>query len=99
MPSLTPGNTPQQRGPKTGGTWGGRSKALSFWALVNLVPIIFLKLSKQSGDQTPESDYTRFSEQLEADNIGSVVWAGTKLTGEFKSPIQVEKVREARKFT
>ena len=99
MPSLTPGNTPQQRNTKGGGgSWGGRSKALSFWALVILVPIIFLKLSKGSADQTPEIDYSRYSEQLEQNNIASVVKSGAKLTGEFKSPI-TEKGKEARKFT
>ena len=98
MPSLTPGNTPQQRNTKGGGSWGGRSKALSFWALVILVPIIFLKLSKGGPDQTPEIDYTRYSLELEQDNIASVVKSGAKLTGEFKTPIQ-EKGKEARKFT
>ena len=98
MPSLTPGNTPQQRNTKGGGSWGGRSKALSFWALVILVPIIFLKLSKGSADQTPEIDYTRYSMELEQDNIAAVVKSGAKLTGEFKTPI-TEKGKEARKFT
>ena len=98
MPSLTPGNTPQQRNTKGGGSWGGRSKALSFWALVILVPIIFLKLSKGSADQAPEIDYSRFSQELERDNISSVVWSGTKITGELRTPIQ-EEGKEARKFT
>src|SRR5688572_678862 len=99
MPSLTPGNNPQQRSPKTGGSWGGRSKALSFWALVILVPIIFLKLSKGSTDQAPEIDYTAFTEQVDRNNVKSVVWAGTKLTGEFNAPIPAEKGRTAQKFT
>ena len=83
MPSMTPGNTPQQRNAKgpTGG-WGGRSKALSFWALVILVPLIFLKLSGGGREQTPEIGYTLFDEQLAKDNIESVViQAGSKVTG------------------
>ena len=88
MPSLTPGNTPQQRNGKNGSGWGGRSKALSFWALVILVPIIFLKLSKGSAEQTPEIDYTRFDIELAQDNIAAVTKSGAKLIGEFKTPIQ-----------
>src|SRR5687767_12687918 len=100
MPSLTPGNTPQQRNAKngSGGGWGGRSKALSFWALVILVPIIFLKLSKGGPDQTPEIDYTRYSQELQQDNIAAVTKSGAKLIGEFKTPI-TEKGKEARKFS
>ena len=68
MPSLTPGNTPQQRNAKGPGGWGGRSKALSFWALVILVPLIFLRLSGGGREQTPEIDYSVYSQQLSQDS-------------------------------
>src|SRR5687768_170609 len=101
MPSLTPGNTPQQRNAKgpTGG-WGGRSKALSFWALVILVPLIFLRLSGGGREQTPEIDYTRYDQQLADDNIQTVtIQGGKKLTGEFRNAIEVEPGKKAKKFT
>src|SRR5687768_14686292 len=100
MPSLTPGNTPQQRNAKgpTGG-WGGRSKALSFWALVILVPLIFLKLSGGGREQTPEIDYTRYDTELARNNIKSVViQAGNKVTGEFREKIPFDG-KEVTKFT
>src|SRR5688500_16394757 len=100
MPSLTPGNTPQQRNAKgpTGG-WGGRSKALSFWALVILVPLIFLKLSGGGREETPEIEYTRYDAELAKNSIQSVViQAGSKVTGEFREKVLVEG-KEAKKFS
>jgi cell division protease FtsH len=100
MPSLTPGNTPQQRNAKgPAGGWGGRSKALSFWALVILVPLIFLRLSGGGREQTPEIDYSLYNLQLEQDNIDKVtIQGGVEVAGEFRTKITVEG-KEAKKFS
>src|SRR5688572_27949766 len=100
MPSLTPGNTPQQRNAKgPAGGWGGRSKALSFWALVILVPLIFLRLSGGGREQTPEIDYSLYTQQLSQDNIDKVtIQGGVEVVGEFRTKINVDG-KEAKKFT
>src|ERR671920_223579 len=100
MPSLTPGNTPQQRNAKgpTGG-WGGRSKALSFWALVILVPLIFLRLSGTGREPMPEINYSAYELQLEQRNISkAVLEEGKKIAGEFRTPVDVEG-KKVKKFT
>src|SRR5687767_4411589 len=100
MPSLTPGNTPQQRNAKgPAGGWGGRSKALSFWALVILVPLIFLRLSGGGREQTREIDYSLYTQQLSQDNIDKVtIQGGVEVVGEFRTKITVDG-KEAKKFT
>src|SRR5215213_5397367 len=100
MPSLTPGNNPQQRNAKgpTGG-WGGRSKALSFWALVILVPLIFLRLSGTGREPMPDIGYYAYDIQLDQRNIAkATVEEGKKISGEFRTPIEVEG-KKVKKFT
>src|SRR5688572_16706001 len=92
MPSLTPNNTPQQRGQGTKGPgWGGRSKALAFWIFVILVPIAFLKLSRGSAEATPTISYTEYQNQRDAGHIKKVtIQGGQKVTGEFNTPRKVD---------
>ncbi len=98
MPSLTPGNTPPQRNAKGPAGWAGRSKALSFWALVILVPLIFLRLSGSGREQTPEVDYSFYDAELAKDNIAKVTIQGRKVIGEFRSRVAIEG-KEAQKFS
>jgi cell division protease FtsH len=85
--------------PKRDFNWGRFSKTLSFWILLILIPIIFIRLSGASQEKAPEIDYTTYRQELNNDNIAAVtIRDGKNMTGEFRHRVRV-KDREARKFS
>ena len=101
MPSITPqNNNPQQRNSGKGGGWGSRSKAFSFWILVILVPVAFLRLSKGAGEASAPIHYSpQYQEELEKENIKSVtIRGGQEISGEFKTPVVVG-TKTVKRFT
>src|SRR5690348_10026887 len=79
--------------------WGRYSKTISFWILIILIPIAFIQLTGARSDDSPEIDYTQYNEQLQDNNVASVVIQdGKVITGELKHPISV-KGHDTDKFT
>src|SRR5579862_1541875 len=73
--------------PNKPGNWARISKTLAFWALVILVPVLFLQYSAARTDSATKIDYTDFDNQVTAGNVKSVViTAGKDVVGEFKTP-------------
>ena len=63
MPVL-PQNTPPNGGKKPQGKWAQRSKQLSFWVLIILIPVLFLQLQNGKGDQARQIRYDQYVEEL-----------------------------------
>ena len=98
MPVL-PNNSPPSGGKKPQSKWAQRSKQLSFWVLIILIPVLFLQLQSGKGEQAPEINYTQYDQELQRDNLAKVtIQSGRAITGEFKQKIAVNG-REVRKFT
>jgi cell division protease FtsH len=88
-------NTP----PKSPGNWGRLSKTLAFWILVILVPVAFIQFSSGRTDTAPQITYTKYDQQLQADNLAKVtITAGTTIAGEFKQRVMIDG-KEVKKFT
>ena len=88
-------NTPQ----KQPGNWGRLSKTLAFWILVILVPVAFIQFSSGRGDTAPQITYTKYDQQLAADNLAKVtITAGSTIAGEFKQRVMIDG-KEVKKFT
>ncbi len=83
--------------PKREFSWGRFSKTLSFWILIILIPIIFLRLSGAASEQVPEIGYSQYVEQLGRGNIAKVTMQEKKVTGEFRERVRVED-KDANKF-
>src|SRR4028119_1468125 len=97
MPVL-PQNTPPGGGKKPQSKWAQRSKQLSFWVLIILIPVLFLQLQSGRGDQAPTITYTEYDQELQRDNLAKVtIQSGRAITGEFKQKIAVNG-RDVRKF-
>jgi cell division protease FtsH len=79
-------------------SWGSISKTLSFWILIILIPIVFIQFSSARNDPAPQIIYSQYDQQLQADNIKSVVMQAGRLTGEFKNKVEYQG-REMQKFT
>jgi cell division protease FtsH len=79
-------------------SWGSISKTLSFWILIILIPIVFIQFSSARNDPAPQIIYSQYDQQLQADNIKSVVMQAGRLTGEFKNKVEYQG-REMSKFT
>jgi cell division protease FtsH len=74
------------------------SKQLSFWILLILIPLAFIKLTNPASEHTPTITYTQYDRELERGNIAKVtVQDGKAVVGEFRQPISV-KGRDAKKF-
>jgi cell division protease FtsH len=86
--------TPQP--PKKEFSWGRFSKTLSFWILIILIPVLFLRLSGATSDQAPEIGYTQYVEQLNRGNVAKVTIQEKKVTGEFRERIRVEDREQTR---
>jgi cell division protease FtsH len=85
--------------PKRDFNWGRVSKTLSFWLLLVLIPIAFIRLSGGGGDSPTEIDYTQYNQQLEQGNISKVtIQDGKVITGELRSRVHVNS-RDITKFT
>jgi cell division protease FtsH len=86
-------------GNNKGFNWGRFSKTLSFWILIILIPVALIQLSGTRAESAPLIDYTRYKQELTADNIAEVtVSAGKNLTGTFRQPRPVEG-KTAKRFT
>jgi cell division protease FtsH len=79
-------------------SWGSISKTLSFWILIILIPIVFIQFSSARNDPAPQIIYSQYDQQLQADNIKSVVIQAGRLTGEFKNKVEYQG-QERSKFT
>lgn len=85
--------------PKRDLNWGRLSKTLSFWLLIILIPIAFIRLSGGGGNSPTEIDYTQYNNQLEQGNVSKVsIQDGTVITGDLKSKIHVGD-KDINKFT
>jgi cell division protease FtsH len=97
MPVLpTPPNNGNNNKKKV--SWGSISKTLSFWILIILIPIVFIQFSSARNDPAPQIIYSQYDQQLQADNIKSVVMQAGRITGEFKNKVEYQG-REMSKFT
>jgi cell division protease FtsH len=86
------------KNPKKPTDWSRRSKQLSFWVFVILVPVAIIQFSAKGADAAPEVSYTEYTGQLQHDNIEKVtIQGGRALTGDFKNKIPV-KGRLVQKF-
>jgi cell division protease FtsH len=79
-------------------SWGSISKTLSFWILIILIPIVFIQFSSARNDPAPQIIYSQYDQQLQADNIKSVVIQAGRITGEFKNKVEYGG-QERSKFT
>jgi len=79
-------------------SWGSISKTLSFWILIILIPIVFIQFSSARNDPAPQIIYSQYDQQLQADNIKSVVIQAGRITGEFKNKVEYQG-QERSKFT
>src|SRR3989304_1264864 len=85
--------------PNKPANWARISKTLAFWALVILVPVLFLQYSAARTDGAQKIDYTAFDAQLTDGNGKSVGSTdGKDITGELK---QQELIggKQVKKFT
>ncbi len=88
-----------RRPPKRDLNWGRVSKTLSFWLLLILIPIAFIRLSGGGSDSPAQIDYTQYNRQLEQGNIAKVtIQDGKVITGELKNRIQIGN-HDVTKFT
>ena len=86
------------KNPKKPTDWSRRSKQLSFWVFVILVPVAIIQFSAKGADAAPEVSYTEYTGQLQHDNIDKVtIQGGRALMGDFKNKIPV-KGRLVQKF-
>jgi cell division protease FtsH len=85
--------------PKKDRDWGRMSKQLSFWILLILIPLAFIKLTNPTSEHTPTITYTQYDRELERGNISKVtVQDGKAVVGEFRQPIS-HKGRDAKRFS
>jgi cell division protease FtsH len=95
MPPIPP-SSPQ--GPKRPFNWSRFSKTASFWILIVLIPVAFFQLSSGRNDPSILVTYSRYSEELERDNVAkATVQAGRAIQGEFRQAI-IDNGRQAKKF-
>src|SRR5919202_6042744 len=79
--------------------WGKFSKTLAFWILIILIPVAFIQLSRGGAEQTPTISYTRYAQEVDANNVSKItVQSGRRVTGEFRQRVSVDG-RDAQKFT
>src|ERR671916_344191 len=98
MPVLPP-NTPPNGGKKPQGKWAQRSKQLSFWVLIILIPVLFLQLQNGKGDQARTIRYDQYTEQLERGNVAKVtIQSGAAIVGEFAEKVPING-RPERRFS
>src|ERR671933_210278 len=84
--------------PKKERDWGKLSKTLSFWVLLILIPIAFIRLTNAGTDSAPTITYSQYDQQLQRGNVEKVtVQDGKAVTGTFRSPIPW-KGRSVTKF-
>src|ERR687886_2629268 len=84
--------------PKKDRDWGKLSKTLSFWILLILIPIAFIRLTNAGTDNAPTITYSEYDSQLQKGNVKKVVVQdGKSITGEFQQPIPW-KNRSVTKF-
>jgi cell division protease FtsH len=88
----------QSQPPKKDRDWGRMSKQLSFWILLILIPLAFIKLTNPASERAPTITYTQYDRELERGNIAKVtVQDGKSIVGEFRQPISV-KGTDAKRF-
>jgi cell division protease FtsH len=84
--------------PKKDRDWGRLSKTLSFWILLILIPLAFIRLTNAGAESVPEISYSQYSAQLDRGNVSKVVVQdGEAILGQFRQAVDV-KGRPALKF-
>ncbi len=97
MPVL-PQNTPPNGGKKPGSKWAQRSKQLSLWVLIILIPVLFLQLQSGKNDQAPNVRYDQYTQELDRDNISIVtIQSGSEISCVFKQKVLIGGM-EVQKF-
>ncbi|MEX2111300.1 MAG: ATP-dependent zinc metalloprotease FtsH [Gemmatimonadaceae bacterium] len=85
--------------PKKPTDWSKRSKQLSFWVFVILVPVAIIQFSGKGAEAAPEISYTQYKQELERGNVDRVtIEAGRQIIGDFRQKTAVDK-RMVGKFT
>jgi cell division protease FtsH len=85
--------------PKKPTDWSKRSKQLSFWVFVILVPVAIIQFSGKGAEAAPEISYTQYKQELERGNVDRVtIEAGRQIIGDFRQKTPVDK-RMVGKFT
>jgi len=85
---------------KSGNQWARRSRTLSFWFLVFLVPMLIFQVMNPRESAPVELTYTQFTTQLQGNNIQAVtVVEGKRLEGELRSAVTVENKKVERFWT
>jgi len=66
-------------------SWGRAFRMLSFWALLAVLGVAFVKLMAGRRQDAPEISYSEFSQQLDDSNVKAVeITERTQLRGDFK---------------
>jgi cell division protease FtsH len=82
MPEMEP-----NRG-EPGSRWARMSRSLAFWALIIMVPLIFVQMLGSGRRDAQKLEYTDFVRELEAGNVLKVtVIDGKEIEGELRAPV------------
>jgi cell division protease FtsH len=85
--------------PKKDRDWGRLSKTLSFWVLLILIPLAFIRLTNAGSDSAPVITYSQYDQELQRGNVAKVVVQdGKAILGQFRQSVEV-KGHPALKFT
>ena len=84
--------------PKKPFNWGRFSKTLAFWALIILVPVMFIQITGARGEPTATIAYSLYDQELARGNISKATFQGkTEVSGEFRERITVNG-RDVKRF-
>src|SRR5690349_19269593 len=64
--------------------------------MVLLFDLFYNMISSQTTEQTSEITYSRFREELAADNIKNITIKGTFIRGEFRNKTKITQVEQAK---
>jgi cell division protease FtsH len=90
---------PNKNTPKKSTDWSKRSKQLSFWVFVILVPVAIIQFSGKGAEAAPDISYTQYEQEVEKGNVEKVtIEDGRKIVGDLRQKIAVGN-RAVSKFT
>ncbi len=84
--------------PKKPTDWGRKSKTVSFWILVVLIPVAFLTYGSGHEAAASEIGYSDYRQQLAAGNIKTATFTDNVLSGQFNQEVRISN-RPAKRFT
>jgi cell division protease FtsH len=83
-------------------SWSKLSKTAAFWLILILIPVVFIELTGNRNDESPEIQYSDFKRELARGNVNEVEIVqqqdGAQVQGAFKQPVRVGG-HEAVRFT